>query len=128
MRRDSLLALSMVLVLAAATTSSTAGERPASSDMRSAYGATDRNGDNRVDREEFHQRMVEVFFFEDADKDGSLTDGELADVEARAFRMADRDGNGTLSMYEFLDARFEDFEGADRDGDGTLTIQEVEGY
>lgn len=127
MYRHSRLALSMVLVLAAATPSN-AAEPSTSSDTRAAYGATDRNSDNRIDREEFHQRMVEVFFFEDADRDGSVTESELGEVDARAFRMADRDGSGTLSLYEFLDARFADFDAADRDGDGTLTIAEVEDY
>ncbi len=30
---------------------------------------TDRNGDRKIDREEYNQRMTEVFYFADVDKD-----------------------------------------------------------
>lgn len=90
------------------------------------FAITDRNSDGFVDRGEFHQRMVELFFFADADRDGRLVPAELPGVSAEVFGGADRDGNGVLSLAEFTQARAVDFGQADSNGDGLLSRIEVD--
>lgn len=103
-----------------------AGTPPALADAEEDFAITDRNSDGFIDRGEFHQRMVELFFFADADRDGRLVPAELPDVPADVFRGADRDGDGGLSLAEFTQARAVDFGQVDRDGDGLLSRAEVE--
>jgi Ca2+-binding EF-hand superfamily protein len=105
---------------------------PAACADRMDAGATmalvDRNKDGRIDREEYHQRMTEVFYFADVDKDGQVTYAELlavTTVDPGAFKKADRDGNGKLSLYEFLYIVHRDFDAADKNQDGVIDIQEL---
>lgn len=102
------------------------GAPPALADAEEDFAITDRNSDGFIDRGEFHQRMVELFFFADADRDGRLVPAELPGVPAAVFRGADRDGNGSLSLAEFTQARAVDFGQVDRDGDGLLSRAEVD--
>jgi len=98
-------------------------------DAKATMAITDRNKDGRIDREEFHQRMTEVFFFADIDKDGQLTFAELVAVEKvdpEAFKSADRDGNGKLSLYEFMYVIHRDFEAIDKNQDGAIDMQELQ--
>lgn len=98
-------------------------------DPNAAMAIADRNKDGRIDREEFHQRMTEVFFFADIDKDGQLTFAELVAVEKvdpEAFKRADRDGNGKLSLYEFMYVVHRDFEAMDKNQDGAIDMQELQ--
>lgn len=88
----------------------------------------DRNRDGRIDREEYHQRMTEVFYFADLDKDGKVTHAELTTVtvvDPEAFRKADRDGDGKHSVYEFLYIVHRDFDAADKNQDGVIDMQEL---
>jgi Ca2+-binding EF-hand superfamily protein len=88
----------------------------------------DRNRDGRIDREEYHQRMTEVFYFADLDKDGKVTHAELTTVtvvDPEAFKNADRDGDGKHSVYEFLYIVHRDFDVADKNQDGVLDMQEL---
>jgi hypothetical protein len=103
-----------------------AGKQAAPADMKAALKATDRNGDNRIDRAEYQHRMMEVFYFEDADKNSNLTRIELEQVDAAAFKAADRDGNDLLSTDEYINARVKDFSAADKNSDGVLTLEEIE--
>ena len=89
------------------------------------FAITDRNSDGFVDRGEFHQRMVEQFFFADEDRDGRLLPVELPGVPPDIFRRADRDGDGALGLTEFTEARDIDFRQVDRNGDGLLSRDEV---
>ena len=105
---------------------------PAACADRMDAGATmalvDRNKDGRIDREEYHQRMTEVFYFADVDKDGHVTFAELVAVTAvdpEAFKKADRDGDGKLSLYEFLYIVHLDFDASDKNQDGVIDIQEL---
>lgn len=93
-----------------------------------ALRTADRNGDGRIDRREFNERMMDVFFALDADKNGSLAPSEVSDVSPEDFRRADRDGNGALQVEEFMDARAIDFDRADDNDDGTLSPAEAAGY
>jgi Ca2+-binding EF-hand superfamily protein len=97
-------------------------------DADSTMGLTDRNGDQKIDREEYNQRMTEVFYFANIGKDGNLTLAELAavaPVDPQAFQIADKDGNGKLSLGEFLYAVHIDFYTADTNRDGTIDMQEL---
>jgi len=98
-------------------------------DASTTMALVDKNKDGRIDREEFHHRMTEVFFFADIDKDGQLTFAELVavtTVDPEVFKRADRDGNGKLSLYEFMYVIHRDFEAADKNGDGVIDMQELQ--
>ena len=73
---------------------------PKKHDPRAAFAETDKNKDGKVDREEFHQRVMEIFFFGDKDKDGYMTQPELiaAVVFPDDFADADRNGDGSNSL------------------------------
>lgn len=95
-------------------------------DPRAAHAATDRDQNGEIDREEFEQRMIQIFYLNDADKDGFVTLGQLAVYdEALLFESADLDSDTQLSLSEFLAARFEHFREADTDGSGTLSVGEI---
>jgi Ca2+-binding EF-hand superfamily protein len=97
-------------------------------DANATMALSDKNRDGRLDREEFHQRMTEIFFFADLDKDGKLTYAELFAVEKvdpEALKRADRDSNGNLSLYEFMYVIHRDFEAADKNQDGVIDIEEL---
>ena len=101
---------------------------PTSEEVNRAFQETDRNGDGRIDREEFHRRTVEVFYFLDVNRDGYLVISEIAVIQTEAFRAADRDGDGKLSLQEYLNARFKDFSAMDANGDGAITKDELERF
>jgi Ca2+-binding EF-hand superfamily protein len=97
-------------------------------DPRAAFAESDTNHDGAVDHEEFHARIVEVFYSADRNKDGSLDEVELeALVFPDDFGADDKDGNGRVSMREFLRVRFRDFRSADKNDDEVLTVEEVVG-
>jgi Ca2+-binding EF-hand superfamily protein len=89
---------------------------------------SDKNHDGRLDREEYDQRMTEVFFLIDTNKDGRLTLAEIraaAEVEPVRFKASDMSGDQTLSLHEYLYALDNDFDAADRNKDGTLDMEEL---
>ena len=88
----------------------------------------DKNGDGRLDREEFHQAVVEMFFFRDKDKNGYLVIGELTHPSPEILKTVARKTGGRISLQEFVNALFKDFEAADTDHDGLLTAEEIEIY
>jgi len=96
-------------------------------DPEIAYAETDRNKDGMVDREEFHHRMVEVFFHADRDKDGFMSFDELRKAVAFPddFKDADTNNDGKISLYEFIRVRFHDYDEVDTDSDGLLSVDEV---
>jgi Ca2+-binding EF-hand superfamily protein len=97
-------------------------------DASATMALADKNKDSRIDREEFHQRMTEVYLFADVDKDGNLTLAELVAVEKvdpGVFKKADRDGNGKLSLYEFMYVIHRDFDAADTNQDGAIDLLEL---
>lgn len=103
-----------------------AGEIPPSHDPRAAHAATDRDHNGEINREEFEQRMIHIFYFADVDKDGFVTIGQLTVFdETFLFETADLDGDSRLSLSEFLNARSENFREADGDGSETLSVEEV---
>jgi len=97
-------------------------------DLRAAFKAADKNGDGRLDREEFRQAVIEGFYFRDKERKGYLTPDQLPEASQDAFNAADVKHDGRLTLAEELNALLKDFEAADVDKDGTLTYEEVEAY
>jgi Ca2+-binding EF-hand superfamily protein len=98
----------------------------ASEDPRAAFAEADRNKDGNIDREEFHERLVDVFYTADVNKDGSLSVEEFATLDTRTnFGEMDKNENGSVSMTEFIAFRFRQFDEADADHDGLLSVEEV---
>jgi Ca2+-binding EF-hand superfamily protein len=123
MRVVSMLSLTGILFLP--VLASAQGALP-THDPRAAFAAADKNHDGRIDHEEFHHRIVQIFYFADDDRDGYVSNGQLKTFdEASLFVIADLDGDGRLSLYEFINARFVNFREADDDASGTLSVEEV---
>jgi Ca2+-binding EF-hand superfamily protein len=119
------LALSAAVLLAGSTVW---GQLPSPQELKQQFQETDRNGDGKVDREEFHRRSVELFYFFDKDRKGYLVLVDIRNLTPEHFKAADRNGDGKLTLDEFLNARFRQFDLADSNGDGVVTIEEVEVY
>jgi Ca2+-binding EF-hand superfamily protein len=123
MKRISIPLLALVLL---APASGWADEIPPPHDPRAAHAATDRDHNGEIDREEFEQRIIQIFYFADVDKDGFVTIGQLTVFdEALLFETADLDSDSRVSLAEFLVVRFENFREADADGSNTLSVEEV---
>ncbi|MBP1726297.1 MAG: uncharacterized protein H6Q51_1595 [Deltaproteobacteria bacterium] len=121
----------LVVLVIAAVVAFTAGFSVAAEQMtrEEVMATADKNHDGRIDLQEFNQRMTEVFFFADTDKDGKLSWEEIhavvVDADPQRFKAADSDGDGKLSLFEFLYALDVDFIQADNNHDGVLVIEEV---
>jgi hypothetical protein len=121
----------LVVMLIAAVAAGTAGYSVAAEQMtkEEVMATADTNHDGRIDREEYTQRMTEVFFFADTDKDGKLSWEELqavvVDADPQRFKAADSDGDGKLALYEYLYVLHVDFATADKNQDGVLDMEEV---
>lgn len=125
MKRYLMITAAVVAALAMHATPALSADRM---DAATTMALVDRNKDGRIDREEYHQRMTEVFFFADVDKDGVVTYSELAavtTVDPGAFKKADRNGDGKLLLYEFLYIVHRDFDAADKNQDGVIDTQEL---
>ena len=122
----SLLTLILVAGFILAGSAALAADADRKNDPRAAFAETDTNHDGFVDHEEYHVRIVEVFYAADANKDGFLDPTELKQLAfPDDFREDDKDKNGRVSLREFLRVRFADFPKADKDDDGMLSIDEV---
>ena len=88
----------------------------------------DRNGDGKIDREEFYQAVVETFFLRDKDKSGFLMVKELKGASPETLKAVKRKADGRISLQEYVNALFKDFEAADTDKDGLLSVEEIEMY
>ena len=78
----------------------------AAQDASANYHVTDRDDNAAIDRQEYQQRMIDVFYFADKNKDGVVTIEELAVIETVdpvAFKKADKNGDGKLTVIEFVD-------------------------
>jgi Ca2+-binding EF-hand superfamily protein len=118
------------MLIAAVVTGTAAYSVAAEQMTREEVMATaDKNHDGRIDREEYNQRLIEVFFFADIDKDGKLSFTELqavvVDADPQRFKAADSDGDGKLALYEYLYVLHADYTTADKNRDGVLDIEEV---
>jgi len=99
--------------------------RALESDPTVAHDQADTNNDGSIDHAEFHQRMVEVFYFADGDRDGYLTGIEIARTGRENPAAGDLNGDGKITMKEFLDEAFDRFAAADTNGDNVLSLEEV---
>jgi len=122
----SLAAVSLLgLLLADAGVMAQTGPSPT---MKEWFQRHDKNGDGKIDREEFQQAVVEAFYLRDKNKSGYLTAEELTGASPEAVKAASRRADGRLSLDEYVNALFKDFEAMDTDSDGKLTIEEIEVY
>jgi Ca2+-binding EF-hand superfamily protein len=96
-------------------------------DPRAAFSQTDHNHDGVVDYEEFTDRMAEVFFQADVNKDGELSAAECTAtlVQTENLTKADSNHDGQLTLHEFMRARLKDYELVDTNHDGLLELDEV---
>jgi Ca2+-binding EF-hand superfamily protein len=98
-------------------------------DWKERFHAHDLNGDGRLDRAEFQEWMVDVFFERDQGKKGYLSVDDVRGAMTPAvFNAMNRKGNGKLTLPEFLNALFLDFQAIDTDRDGSITIEQIEAY
>ena len=97
-------------------------------DVKKAFAETDKNGDGSIEIDEFHERLVDIFFLGDVDKDGFLSEEEFVKVVVikEDFAKVDKDGDGKVSKREFVSARLPVFIAMDTDKDGSLSLAEVE--
>jgi Ca2+-binding EF-hand superfamily protein len=123
-RNDVLGALAISLALVGAARAGQA----AGYDAKAAFAETDANKDGLIEIDEYFDRLVEIFFHGDADKNGTLSPDEFAKavVIQEAFAEVDRDGDGKVDRREFVRARLPIFQSADSDRDGALSVAEVE--
>ena len=124
MRWTSMLVLTTALALAGSAARADAPTK--AYDPRAAFAEADTDHDGQIDREEFQERIVEVFYSADRNKDGFL-DVEKVQllVFPDDFKDEDRDHDGHISMREFLRVRQHDYDQADSDDDGFLSLDEV---
>jgi len=95
-------------------------------DPRAAFVGIDTNKDGQIDVEEFHVRLVEVFYNADTNKDGFLSVDEYGRLPfSGALKAADTGGDGRISLPEFVTIRFRQFEEADTNHDYQLSVDEV---
>ena len=116
----------LTLALGAARVAAQTGTVP--SGLPAWFKAADKNGDGRLDRDEFRQAVIEGFYFRDKERKGYLTADQLPEASPDAFNAANVKHDGRLSLQEEVDALLKDFEAADVDKDGTLTYAELEAY
>ena len=96
-------------------------------DPRTAFSESDFNHDGQIDHVEFDERMTDVFYHADANKDGVLSANECRAtlVQTDNLEAADSNHDGKLTLHEFARAREVDFEQADTNDDGVLKLDEV---
>ena len=95
-------------------------------DTRAAFAEVDTNKDGQIDIEEFHVRLVEIFYNADTNKDGVLSIDEYGRLPfSGAFKDADSNGDGHISLPEFVTIRFRQFEEADTNHDFQLSVDET---
>lgn len=119
----------LLLVLAfGASAASAKGPDMSDTHAEAAFAEADTNGDGRIDPEEFHLRIVEIFFFVDIDRDGYVSHEEIdaATLVKQDMSVTDRNGDGRISLHEFVRARFVLYRDADLDEDHLLSLEEVQ--
>jgi Ca2+-binding EF-hand superfamily protein len=122
--RASVLCALAMLVLPAASARSAP---PSKYDPKAAFAEADQNKDGMIEIGEFYDRLVDVFFLDDTDKNGSLSHDEFiaAIVIEEPFADVDRNGDGKISKQEFVRSRLPLFRSSDTNGDGMLSLEEV---
>src|SRR5258706_5450738 len=95
-------------------------------DVRAAFAEADENKDGMIEIGEFYDRLVDVFFLDDKNKDGSLSREEFvaAVVIDEPFSEVDRNGDGKVTKQEIILARLPLFRATDTNDDGSLSLCE----
>lgn len=120
------ISIALAAALVASAGPSRGGDAKPAYDPKAAFTETDTNHDGQIDIEEFHVRIVDVFYVNDANKDGFLVVEEFNRLPFHEdFAKADRNADGRLSLPEFVRIRFVQFEAADSNHDGQLSSEEV---
>lgn len=124
MTRNAIL-LTLLAALPFAARATAAG--PEDYDVEAAYAEADANKDGQVEINEYYDRLVEVYFHVDADKNGTLSPQEYdaAVVIHEDFAQVDTNGDGVIDRREFIRARLPLFTASDADKDGALSLDEV---
>jgi Ca2+-binding EF-hand superfamily protein len=118
--------LAIVSLVAANTARSEANQ---SADSEGIMDITDLDGDDRIDLEEYRDRITDVYFFLDANKDGKLTVVEIQrsfpNLDPAVIDNADVNGDTIITIYEFRYVLYKDFDMMDKNNDGSLDKQEM---
>jgi hypothetical protein len=105
------------------------GVAPASADeLSQGFAQTDRNGDGRLNADEYLAAVVMSFAARDNDRNGLLTRAELPEASPGGIARIDRNGDGMISVGEAAGDRIVRFFDADGDRNGLLTLQELRAY
>jgi Ca2+-binding EF-hand superfamily protein len=125
MTRDKLRPLLVALALAGPGFA--AAQQTATYDVEAVFAESDTNKDGRIELDEFHARLTEIYFHGDANKDGYLSAEEFrkAVVIQEDIAGPDRDRDGRLSLREFMASRLPLFAKSDTDQDSALSLDEV---
>ena len=108
-----------------------AGEENGDKRMKDRFDRLDKDGNGRVDREEFEAGGKFLFGRMDVDGDGVITLAELEDNErrerlARRFERMDGNGDGKVTTAEFAQVGAKLFQRLDENEDGYLSKGELE--
>lgn len=87
----------------------------------------DRNADKQVDRQEFNIQEMEIFYHNDANRDGFLVVEETIMSQA-SFASIDDDKDGKVSGFEFIDSKLTDFDTIDSNSNGIVSPDEFEAF
>ena len=96
-------------------------------DPHKAFQEADTNHDGSIELGEFHERLVDVFYMGDRNKDGKLSKDEYDAVVVirEEYGDVDHDGDGMISQTEFIRARLPLFQQSDSNDDGKLSEEEI---
>jgi len=118
----------LILAVAFACLPGSVGAQALTADWREGFRAHDKNGDGRIDRAEFHDWVVDGFYFRDKGHKGYLVQGDLPGASPERFKAMNRKGDGKLTLAECLNALFQDFAAMDVDQNGAVTAEQIEAY
>ena len=100
---------------------------PEGYDVETAFAEADLNKDGSIEIDEYYNRLTEVFYFADTDKNGTLSKEEYvkAVVIEEDFAKVDVDADGKVTKSEFVHSRLPLFKAADTNEDDKLSLDEV---
>jgi len=120
------LLLAIVSLIAADTAWAKEGQSMNSEEI---IDISDLNGDDRINIEEYRNRITDVYFFLDANKDGKLTVVEIQksipNLDPDVIDNADVNDDTIITIYEFRYVLYKDFDAMDQNQDGNLDKQEM---
>ena len=120
----------LVLIIVSLVAADTAwSEAKQSMNSEGIMDITDLNEDGRIDIEEYRNRITDVYFFLDTNKDGKLTVVEIQrsipNLDSVLIDKADVNRDTIITIYEFRYLLYKDFDVMDKNKDGSLDKQEM---